>query len=188
MFGRLGHGPILVLRKKDSRGSQWLSGMKEEKIMRRQYPSRPIVAVAAVIFKGDKVLLAKRATEPSKGKWSLPGGAGELGERHLEALKREIREETGIEIQIRDLVAVIDRIVLDRQGRVKYHYVILDYWAEHVQGVAKASSDILAITWAHVKDVGSFGLSSDALAVIAKAWKMKSNNDKGANKGSAFIL
>jgi len=145
--------------------------------MRRQYPSRPIAAVAGVIFKGSKVLLAKRANEPSKGKWSLPGGTIELGESHLEALKREIREEAGIEIQIRDLVAVIDRVVLDKHGRVRYHYLILEYWAEHTQGNAKGSSDVLATKWVEVNDVASFGLGDDALSVITKAWEMKNNYD-----------
>ncbi len=141
--------------------------------MSRQYPSLPIPAVAAVILKGDKVLLAKRAGEPSKGQWSLPGGIIEVGETHVAALKREIREETGLQIEVGELVKVIDRIVLDSKGRVKYHYVILDYWAEYKGGIARAASDALSIMWVDIGSLGSCGLSPESRDVIRKAYAMK---------------
>ena len=141
--------------------------------MSRQYPLLPIPAVAAVIFQGDKVLLAKRASEPSKGQWSLPGGIIEVGETHIAALKREIREEAGLEIEVGELVEVIDRIVLDSEGRVKYHYVILDYWAEYKGGIARAASDALSIMWVDIGSLDSWGLSRETRKVISKAYAMK---------------
>ncbi|MFH1490346.1 MAG: NUDIX domain-containing protein, partial [Pseudomonadota bacterium] len=96
--------------------------------MKREYPESPIVGVGAVIFKDNKVLLVKRAKEPGKGLWSLPGGALELGESLVDGLKREISEEVSIEIEVGGLVRVLDRILRDQEERVRYHYVIVDYW------------------------------------------------------------
>ena len=141
--------------------------------MKRAYPKVPIPAVAAVVFRGSKVLLAKRANEPSKGKWTLPGGVIEVGEPHVDALQREVLEETGVEIDVKELVAVIDRIVWDHEGRLKYHYIILDYWAEYKKGTPQPASDISDIRWAEVGQIGSFGLTSQAQGVITKAWKMR---------------
>lgn len=141
--------------------------------MKREYPTGPIPAVAAVVFRGSKVLLARRANEPSKGKWTLPGGVIELGEPHIDALKREVLEETGIEIDVKALVALIDRIVWDKEGRPKYHYMILDYWAEYRKGTPEPASDVSAIRWAEIGQIDSFGLTSQAQGVITKAWEMK---------------
>jgi ADP-ribose pyrophosphatase YjhB (NUDIX family) len=96
--------------------------------LKREYPKSPIVGVGAVIFDGASVLLAQRGQEPAKGTWSLPGGAVELGEKLVDALKREILEEIGIEIEVGGLVRVLDRIVRDGKKRIQYHYVIVDYW------------------------------------------------------------
>ena len=93
----------------------------------RLYPERPIVAVGAVIFDGERVLLIKRANEPSKGEWSLPGGAVEVGESLEAALAREVREETCLDVTVGPVVEVLDRIRRDEIDRVKYHYVIVDY-------------------------------------------------------------
>ena len=99
------------------------------------------MGVGGVIFDGASVLLAKRGQEPAKGTWSLPGGAVELGEKVLDALKREIREEIGIEIEVGGLIRVLDRISLDQDRRIRYHYVIVDYWGWKVSGEPKPGSD-----------------------------------------------
>ena len=109
--------------------------------MRREYPESPIVGVGVVIFDGASVLLAKRGQEPAKGTWSLPGGAVELGERVVDALRREIQEEVGIQIEVGGLIRVLDRIVQDREKRVRYHYVIIDYWGWKVSGHPMPGSD-----------------------------------------------
>ena len=109
--------------------------------MKREYPEAPIVGVGGVIFDGSSVLLAERGQEPAKGTWSLPGGAVELGEKVIDALKREIREEIGIEIEVGGLIRVLDRIIQDEEKRIRYHYVIVDYWGWKVSGVPKPGSD-----------------------------------------------
>src|SRR3989304_272920 len=96
--------------------------------VRREYPNSPIIGVGAIIFNGDQVLLAKRGQEPGKGLWTLPGGVVELGECLEEAVKREILEELSVEIRICGLVRLLDRIVRDEAGKIRYHYVIADYW------------------------------------------------------------
>ena len=89
----------------------------------REYPTRPIVGDGAVVLDGDRVLLVKRGNEPLKGEWSLPGGAVEIGETLETALVREIREETGLDVDVGPMVDVLDRLRYDPDGRVKYHYV-----------------------------------------------------------------
>ncbi len=145
--------------------------------MRRLYPKAPIPAVAAVIFQGDQVLLVERAKEPSKGQWTLPGGVIEVGEGHIAALKREIKEETGLGIEVKSLVEVIDKIVLDSKGQVKYHYLILDYWAEPECGMLRPASDALSTRWIDIDWVKDINLAQDTIDVICKARAMR----KGGN-------
>ena len=95
--------------------------------MKRRYPERPVVGVGAVILDGHKILLEKRKNEPSKGKWSVPGGLVELGESVGEAVVREVQEETGLEVGEPRLVDVVNYVGLGEKGAVIYHYVILDY-------------------------------------------------------------
>src|SRR5438128_12402839 len=95
--------------------------------MTRVFPERPIVGVGAVVLDGDRVLLVKRAHEPLKGEWSLPGGVVELGETLADALMREVLEETGVPIEIGEVVEVLDRVQRAADGRVEYHFVLVDY-------------------------------------------------------------
>ncbi|RLB86106.1 MAG: NUDIX hydrolase [Deltaproteobacteria bacterium] len=141
--------------------------------MKRKYPSMPIPAVAGVIFSGDRVLVVKRANPPSKGQWSLPGGAVKIGETCEDALRREIDEEVGLGVKIKALVEVVDKIFLDDQGRVKYHYIILEYLAEHVKGRPRACSDAMQVKWVDVAKLSLLGLGQDTIRVIDKAWKMR---------------
>ncbi|HEJ83457.1 MAG TPA: NUDIX domain-containing protein, partial [Desulfobacteraceae bacterium] len=91
--------------------------------MKREYPEHPLVGVAAVVFDDASVWLARRNQEPSRGLWSLPGGLVELGEAHLEALARELREELSISMAVGGLAGVFDKIFRDPEGRIRYHYV-----------------------------------------------------------------
>jgi len=162
-----------------------MQAIEEECPMKREYPSRPIPAVAAVIFSGTKVLLVKRANPPSEGQWSLPGGAIQLGETWREALEREILEEAGIGIEVKSLVAVVDRIVRDKQHRIRYHYIILDYWAEYASGSAQASSDAMDVRWLEIPDLEALGVSEDTVRVIKLAREMRraANSRAIANRG-----
>jgi 8-oxo-dGTP diphosphatase len=139
----------------------------------REYPERPIPGVGGVIFEGQSVLLAKRAREPSLGLWSLPGGAVELGETLEEALKREIHEETSINIEIGGLVRLLDRIVYDREGRVRFHYVIADYWGWHVSGRLRADSDISDARFMEIDRIREAGLDREVEETIFMGLRMR---------------
>jgi 8-oxo-dGTP diphosphatase len=135
----------------------------------RQYPQRPIVGVGAVIVDGARVLLIKRAHEPLKGEWSLPGGAVDVGETLEAAVAREVREETGMEITVGPVVDVLDSIRRDADGRVQFHFVIVDYRGSVLSGSATAGSDATELCWADVSDLGRYRLTDAVLKVIRKA-------------------
>jgi 8-oxo-dGTP diphosphatase len=114
--------------------------------MQREFPTAPLVGVGAVLVDQGRVLLVKRATEPLKGQWSLPGGLLELGEGLLDAVVREVAEETGLVVKPIELIELLDRIHhLD--GRVQYHYVIADYLCRVTGGTLQAASDAAAVRW-----------------------------------------
>ena len=114
--------------------------------MQREFPSAPMLAVGAVVVDAGRVLLVRRGTEPLKGEWSLPGGALELGEPLADGLAREVREETGLEVEPVELIELLDRI--HRQdGRVRFHYVIADYLCRVVGGALRAASDADEVRW-----------------------------------------
>src|ERR687885_1274167 len=108
----------------------------------REYPARPICGVGVVVFDCDRVLLIQRGAEPRRGEWSIPGGAVEIGETVREAAVREVAEECGIEVELRELVDVVDIIARDEDGRARYHYVVVDYWADWSNGALAAASDV----------------------------------------------
>lgn len=141
--------------------------------MKREYPESPIVGVGGVIFDGASVLLAKRGQEPAKGTWSLPGGAVELGEKVLDALKREIREEVGIQIEVGGLIRVLDRILCDQDRRIRYHYVIVDYWGWKVSGEPKPGSDTSEICFVPLKDIHKRDLHREVLETILMAAELR---------------
>src|SRR5687767_15903943 len=106
--------------------------------MSREFPERPIVGVGGVVVQNGRALIVKRAHEPRKGEWSLPGGLVELGETLVEATRREIKEETGLVVDVGDVVEVFDR-VHHLDGRIRYHFVIVDYVCWPVGGTLQAA-------------------------------------------------
>ena len=135
----------------------------------RIYPDRPFVGVGAVVLNGNRVLLVKRALEPLSGEWSLPGGAVEIGETLEAAVIREVREETCLEVEVGPLVEVVDRLTQDNDGRVAYHFVIVDYLCRATGGSLQSASDAAAAEWVAIDDLDRFGLTRTARAVIRKA-------------------
>jgi ADP-ribose pyrophosphatase YjhB (NUDIX family) len=136
----------------------------------RRYPDRPIVGVGAVVVDAGRVLLVRRGNEPLKGEWSLPGGAVELGESLEGALIREIREETGLDIDVGPVVEVLDRVRRDADGRIEYHYVIVDYACRVQGGALAAGTDAEDVRWTELCDLERLGVSEKAIAVIKKAF------------------
>ena len=135
----------------------------------REYPERPIVGVGAVIVDDGRVLLVRRANEPLKGEWSLPGGAVECGETLQVAIAREVREETGLDVEVGPMVDVLDRIRFDAAGRVLFHYVLVDFLCRPNGGMLACASDATDVAWAGVMELSQYGLAETTVSVIQKA-------------------
>jgi mutator protein MutT len=135
----------------------------------RRYPERPILGVGAIIEQGGSVLLVERGHEPLKGVWSLPGGAVETGEYLKDAIRREVREETGLEIEPVSMAEVFERIMTDRTGRIEYHYVLIDYICKVTGGRLCPASDAARAEWVKRADLPSYRITEGTLAVIEKA-------------------
>ena len=127
--------------------------------MSRQYPKKPVVGVGAIILDGDQILLEKRKNAPSKGKWTVPGGLVDLGESMEQAVIREVKEETSLEVYDPRLVDVVNYISLDEKGAVMYHYVIVDYLVTVKDGKLKAASDADALKWVPFSEVEEYDLT-----------------------------
>ena len=140
--------------------------------MRRQYPVAPIPSVGAVVLKGQKVLLVRRAHEPSKGKWSIPGGVVELGETLQEAAQREVKEECGVQIEIGDVVEVRDAIVRNKADRVRFHYVLVDVEARYLSGELTVGSDAEDARWVSEEELAGYDLSAGLLPVLQRCLRV----------------
>ena len=127
--------------------------------MSRQYPKKPVIGVGAVILDGDKILLEQRKNEPSKGKWSVPGGLVELGESMEDAVIREVKEETGLNVYEPQLVDVVNYVSYGERGAVIYHYVIVDYLVTVMGGKPKAASDAAALKWVPFNELDQYDLT-----------------------------
>ena len=141
----------------------------EPRVDSRQYPERPIVGVGAVIVKAGKLLLVKRRYEPLAGRWSIPGGTLELGETLETGIAREMREETGLEIEVGPVIDVFDRIIFDADKRVRYHFVLVDYLCWPIGGVLQAGSDVDEAVMVDPASLDEFDLTEKAREVIARA-------------------
>jgi ADP-ribose pyrophosphatase YjhB (NUDIX family) len=137
--------------------------------MKREYPSRPIVGIGVVVLRPGSVLLVRRGRPPNEGGWSLPGGAQELGETAEQAARRELLEETGLAVGDLLLAAHADAIHRDPDGRVRYHYTILDFTARWRSDEPVAGSDVLAVAWAGFEQFDEFELQGSARRVVATA-------------------
>jgi len=135
----------------------------------REYPERPIVGVGAIVVDGDRALLVRRAHEPLKGEWSIPGGAVEIGETLEAAIAREVREETGLDVDVGPMIDVFDRIRLDGDGRARYHYVLIDFVCRPIGGTLACASDAIDVAWASPSELADYGVNRVTVGVIAKA-------------------
>ena len=128
--------------------------------MKRLYPDQPVIGVGAVIIRDCKIALIKRGNEPARGKWTIPGGLVELAESPEQAVVREAKEETGLDVNDPSLMDVVSNVDLDEKGRVKYHYVIIEYFVHVKAGVAEASSDAVELRWVPFNEVEGYDLTA----------------------------
>ncbi len=138
----------------------------------RAFPSRPLVGVGAVVIEQGRVLLVKRGRPPLAGEWSLPGGAVEVGETLASAVQREVFEETGLVVAVGPMVEVLDRIHTDSQGRVEYHYVLIDYACTVIGGELDARSDAADARWVERSELLPLGIAAAIRTVIDKAFEL----------------
>jgi ADP-ribose pyrophosphatase YjhB (NUDIX family) len=124
------------------------------------YPDQPVVGVGAVIIRDGQIALIKRGNEPAKGKWTIPGGLVELAESPEQAVIRETKEEVGLEVEKPVLMDVVSNVDYDEQGKVKYHYVIIEYLVQVTAGNAEASSDAVELAWIQFDKVENFDLTA----------------------------
>lgn len=123
--------------------------------MGREYPLRPIVGVGAIIIENENVLIVRRGQPPRMGAWSIPGGGVHLGEDLEEACIREVKEETGLDVEILSEGRVLNRVTRDEWGRVQFHYVLIDFVCRPTGGVLQAASDISEARWVPLSEVSS---------------------------------
>ena len=134
--------------------------------MSREYPKLPMVGIGVVVWRERQVLLIRRGKPPRIGQWSLPGGLQELGETVYEGGRREVREETGTEVEITGVLDVIDSIQRDSEGRVRYHYTLVDLGAEWIAGEPVAGDDAAAAAWADADDLARYQLWDETVRLI----------------------
>ena len=135
--------------------------------MSPEYPGRPVPAAAGVVFRRDDVLLVKRGGPPHQGRWSIPGGSIEEGETAGAAVRREALEETGVRVRPGRVLLVHDLIERDHEGRVRFHYAIVDILCEYEAGEAIPGSDAVNARWVPVRELHEYDVSEGALRAIA---------------------
>lgn len=135
----------------------------------RLYPKRPMVGVGAVVWRDGAVLLERRGQPPAQGSWSLPGGLVEVGERLEEAVRREVREECGIDVTVGPVLGVFEPILRDDDGRIRYHYVVVDYLATYAGGDAVVGDDAAELCWVAADELDVYPLLSAARDMIERA-------------------
>jgi 8-oxo-dGTP diphosphatase len=151
----------------------------------REYPELPIVGVGGVIIANERVLLARRGSEPMRGEWSIPGGVLEVGESLAEGVMRELREETGLAVRVLELIEALDRILPEpaeyppqaarpegARLRPRYHFVILDYLCEIIAGEPRAGGDITELAFIREEDLPRYALTPAVTRVVSKAFAM----------------
>jgi 8-oxo-dGTP diphosphatase len=152
----------------------------------REFPDRPIVGVGAVVLDAEgRVLLVKRAHEPLKGEWSLPGGGVEVGEALEAAIAREILEETGVSVVVGPVVEVLDRVERAADGRVEYHFVIIDYVCYALTDILVCGSDADAAEWVRREDLASYRVTDKATTVIDKALSLAASRGNTPGRPAA---
>ena len=157
------------------------SGGTQPVTARQRYPDAPLVGVAAGVFNAaGEVLLAKRSRPPRAGSWGLPGGLLDLGETLEDGARREVSEECGVEVAIGGIAGVFEPITRDEEGRVEYHYVVIDYWATWTSGTPRAGDDAADVRWVALDELPAYALLPDSYAVVQRAYELWRQSAQGA--------
>ena len=146
----------------------------------RRYPRRPMVGIGGLIFEGPRILMAQRGKEPLKGWWSLPGGALEIGELLADGVRREVREETGLEIEPIRVFEIFERIIRDPAGVPEYHYVLIDYLCRVTGGSLRPGDDVCRVEWMERQELAALQITEGTLAVIDRAFSAVVDTPTGA--------
>jgi len=155
--------------------------------LRREYPDRPLVGVGAVVVREDGyVLLVRRRQPPRAGEWSLPGGLVELGESLDEAVRREVREECGIEVQVGPLVGVFQPIERDTTGAIRFHYIVLDYLACYTGGILRIASDVNDAIWVSPDQLDQYQLRPETVEMIHRALTIGQASEVASSRRKGF--
>ncbi len=141
--------------------------------MPRSYPDRPYVGVGIVVFRDEMVLLVERSKPPIRHRWSIPGGAQEIGETVQQAALRELMEETSLEVDLIGLIDVVDGITRDDQSRVQFHYTLVDFAAEWRAGDAVAGDDVGVVRWVPLAELEGMGLWAETVRIIRRGQSMR---------------
>lgn len=135
----------------------------------REYPDHPRVGVGTVVLDGDRVLLVKRGRQPAYGKWSIPGGLVDLGETTEAAARREVLEECGIAVRLIGVAGVVDRVIRDESGRIRYHYVLVDYAAHPESRAICAGSDAVDVRWVPIAEIEKYDTTDGLVEMVRRA-------------------
>ena len=139
--------------------------------VRRRYPDAPLVGVATAVFNDvGQILLVKRGRPPGAGNWGLPGGLLDLGERLADGARREVKEECAVEVELVEMIATFEPIMLDEEGKIEYHYVVVDFWGHYLSGEATPDDDAIAVAWVHMDDLNGYYMATDTKGVVLKAY------------------
>ena len=139
----------------------------------RRYPQRPVLGIGALIFDRGRILLVERGKEPLKGYWSLPGGVLEIGETLEQGIVREVREETGLEVEPLKMLEIFERIIRDSQGAPEYHYVLIDYICRVTGGSLRAADDASRVAWVPRRLLSAYQITTGTLPVIEKGFRQR---------------
>ncbi len=147
---------------------------------RRDFPDRPLVGVGGVVISNGRVLLVRRGAPPLEGQWSIPGGLLEVGETLTAGVRRELLEETAVEVRALELLEVFERIDLDASGQARHHFVVLDYLCDVLGGQARAGSDVTDVAWATPEELEKYSVSEAAKRVIRRAFEAARERDRSS--------
>lgn len=141
--------------------------------VQREYPVAPLVGTAVAVFnEAGEVLLVQRGKPPNVGQWGLPGGLIEVGERLVDGARREVMEECGVAVEVCDLVGVFEPIIRDEAERVRYHYVVVDYWGRYLSGEVRPEDDAADARWVAMERLDDLAMYGESRRVVRRAWEM----------------